>query len=197
MFLQAHYYLDVVLPVASKHILSYGMPMRKILLIALVFWFFHSVALAQQPDIDFGPAHDLQIISANQTILLSVELADDPDERAQGLMMRTEMADTAGMLFDFKRMQIVNMWMKNTLIPLDMIFLDEQGKIVTIARNTKPGSLRRISSAVPVIAVLEVNAGLSRKWQLQRGDQIVHKMFQNQQEEITEDTPDSAILLPE
>jgi len=60
-----------------------------------------------------------------------------------------------------------------------MIFLDAKGKIVTIARNTKPNSLRRISSGVAVMAVLEVNAGLSRKWGIKRGDQVQHAMFDN------------------
>jgi uncharacterized membrane protein (UPF0127 family) len=127
--------------------------------------------------VDFGPPQPLQILHGDTVIKMTVELADDPVERAQGLMFRTEMAESHGMLFDFESKRIVRMWMKNTLIPLDMIFLDEDGKVVSIARNARPRSLRTISSGVPVVSVLEINGGLARKWNLKRGDKVVHSLF--------------------
>jgi len=153
--------------------------MKNILFIALGLWFIGLTAQAEMPLVDFGPPQPLQILRGDNIVSLSVEFANSPDKRSQGLMFRKEMADDSGMLFNFENKQVINMWMKNTLIPLDMIFLNSSGKIVTIVRNTKPESLRRISSGVPVSAVLEVNAGLSQKWQLQRGDQILHAMFNN------------------
>lgn len=138
-----------------------------------------SLAFAEESVVDFGSLQPLQIVSDDRSVTLSVKFADDPAKRAQGLMFVEQMADDHGMLFDFEKSRTVNMWMKNTLIPLDMIFLDAKGKVVTIARNTKPGSLRRISSGVAVTAVLEVNAGLSRKWGVNRGDQVLHAMFDN------------------
>ncbi len=135
---------------------------------------------AAPPDLlDFGAMQLLEIVHGDQRISLSVELADDPVERAQGLMYRSAMGGNVGMLFDFEQNAVVNMWMKNTLIPLDMIFMDKTGKIITIARNTKPHSLRRVSSGVAVTSVLEVNAGLCRKWNLGRGDQVYHALFGN------------------
>lgn len=157
-------------------------------LIAVLFTsaIFASPASADQVLVDFGPAEPLQIVRGDTRISLLVEVANDPAERAQGMMFRTEMADDQGMLFDFDRVRLVNMWMKSTLISLDMIFLDQSGKIVTIARNAKPESLRRISSGVAVAAVLEVNGGLALQWGLKRGDQVMHGVFGNAPEAIVQ-----------
>jgi len=163
--------------------------MKNFLLALGLLWF--GTALAHAEDmVDFGPPQPLQIVQGDTVISLSVEFADDPITRRQGLMFREQMADTAGMLFDFETKVTVNMWMKNTLIPLDMIFLDEHGRVVSIARNAKPHSLRRISSNVPVMAVLEINAGLARKWELKRGDMVRHLMFDNEK-------PDKPVPKPE
>ncbi len=106
-----------------------------------------------------------------------VELADDDAERSRGLMFRRELADTAGMLFDFEREQPVGMWMKNTYIPLDMLFIDRRGRVVYIARQTEPHSLKTISARRPVRAVLEVRGGLTEERRIKRGDTIVHPVF--------------------
>ncbi|PHR62464.1 MAG: hypothetical protein COA47_03560 [Robiginitomaculum sp.] len=151
--------------------------MKTFLFTLIVFLLPSGYAIADGVLVDFGALQPLEIVSAEQTIRLAVEFADDPIERAQGLMHREKMADDHGMLFDFDRRSTVNMWMKNTLIPLDMIFLSKTGRVVTIARNAKPGSLRRISSGVPVSGVLEVNAGMARKWNIRRGDMVQHAMF--------------------
>ena len=82
-----------------------------------------------------------------------------------------------GMLFDFKAPRVIVMWMKDTLIPLDMLFIAADGTIVTIAENTRPLSLAAISSRVPVLGVLEVNAGTVRRLGLRAGDRVVHPIF--------------------
>ena len=106
-----------------------------------------------------------------------VEIAATPREREQGLMFRRELAPRAGMLFDFGRDGIVSMWMKNTFIPLDMVFADRNGMVRGIARNARPRSLDTISSRVPVRAVLELNGGEADRIGLALGDVIHHPVF--------------------
>ena len=109
-----------------------------------------------------------------------VEIADDDEERRIGLMHRTELAENAGMLFDFEETQPVSMWMKNTLIPLDIAFIDKDGVIRRIAAETTPRSLESISSGAPVIAVLEVNGGVFERLGVEEGDRVRHPMFNNE-----------------
>jgi uncharacterized protein len=108
----------------------------------------------------------------------TVELATTPAEREKGLMFRTSMAPDAGMLFDFKEPQMVAFWMKNTLIPLDMLFIDKTGRIVRIVERAVPESLTPISSGEPVRAVLEVNSGTASRLEIQPGDVVIHPIFQ-------------------
>ena len=104
----------------------------------------------------------------------SIELADDPAERGQGLMHRDSMARSAGMLFIFERPQPVAFWMKNTLIPLDMIFTDKTGRILHIHENAIPHDLTPISGGGGVFAVLEINGGLSAIYGFEVGDALQH-----------------------
>jgi len=113
-----------------------------------------------------GGKHDFQI-----------ELAETPDQRAQGLMFRRELAADAGMLFLFGNSDVRAMWMKNTLIPLDMLFIDETGKIVRIEQRTVPHSERTIVSGGPVSAVLELNAGTASRLVIKPGDWVRHPAF--------------------
>ncbi|WP_284735722.1 DUF192 domain-containing protein [Dongia deserti] len=92
-----------------------------------------------------------------------VEVADDPSERAEGLMYRTSLADNAGMLFLYPKPQPVEFWMKNTPLSLDIVFVREDGTIARIAESTQPMSEELISSGEPVRAVLEVKAGTMRQ----------------------------------
>lgn len=110
----------------------------------------------------------------------NIELADEPEERRVGLMYRTEMAEDAGMLFDFEKPQQISMWMKNTLIPLDMAFIDEQGVIRRIAADTTPRSLESIPSGAEVIAVLEVNGGTFERLGIEEGDRVRHPIFKSE-----------------
>ena len=106
------------------------------------------------------------------THAFTVELAISADQRAQGLMDRREMADDHGMLFDFGLTRRVAMWMKNTYLPLDMIFIRKDGTIARIAADTEPQSEAIIDSREPVHFVLELNAGSAMKLGIAPGDEV-------------------------
>ena len=119
----------------------------------------------------------LEIASKTGVHVFQVEIADTDATRAQGLMFRKSLPARHGMLFEFPQDQVITMWMRNTHISLDMIFIRKDGTIARIARNTVPMSERTISSGVPVRAVLEVNAGTSRRLGIAPGDRVAHPMF--------------------
>jgi uncharacterized membrane protein (UPF0127 family) len=104
---------------------------------------------------------------------LDVEVADDWRSQEYGLMNRKHLARNAGMIFDFHTPSMTSFWMKNTLIPLDMIFIREDGTISSIAPDAVPMSLESIKSVEPVRAVLEINGGESAKLGIAAG-QVVH-----------------------
>ncbi|WP_084418775.1 DUF192 domain-containing protein [Henriciella litoralis] len=122
---------------------------------------------------------DLTIESANGAHEFTVELADEPSEISFGLMDRETLGEDAGMLFDFGSPREPAMWMKNTLIPLDMLFITSDGSVQMIARNTVPGSLRTISPGMPVKAVLEINGGRAAELGIEPGDTVLHPVFGN------------------
>jgi uncharacterized membrane protein (UPF0127 family) len=107
-----------------------------------------------------------------------VELAATPAERAQGLMFRESLADDHGMLFDFGAAKPVAMWMRNTYIPLDIVFIRADGSIGRIAENTEPLSDAVIDSGEPVSAVLELRGGLTSERGIEVGDRVVHALFE-------------------
>jgi uncharacterized membrane protein (UPF0127 family) len=119
----------------------------------------------------------LQIMTASGRHDFSVEVMRTDEERARGLMYRRFMAANRGMLFDFKTEQPINMWMKNTYLPLDMIFIARNGSVTHVVADTEPLSERIISSNGPAFAVLEVNAGIAAKISLKPGDRVQHPMF--------------------
>lgn len=119
-------------------------------------------------------ARDLVIETGGKTRhRFHVEIAATEAERTKGLMFRRELAPDAGMLFDFGQPFMAVMWMKNTLLPLDMLFIDAEGRIVNIAERTVPGSLAPISSDAPVKFVLEVNGGATSRLRIKAGDLVV------------------------
>ena len=122
-------------------------------------------------------AGTLEIATKSGVRMFSVELAVSDEERAKGLMYRKQVPDGYGMLFDFKQEQPVSMWMKNTYVPLDMIFIRDNGRIARIAENTEVLSERIISSGEPVRAVLEVVAGTARKYGIAPGDKVAYPIF--------------------
>ena len=121
---------------------------------------------------------------AGATHVFNVEIADNQRTRAKGLMFRKEMASDGGMLFLFPRQQMLSFWMKDTPLPLDIIFIDREGEVVHIARDTKPFSLAPISSQLPSLGALEVNAGTSDALSIDVGDVIRHPYFRNSAQEL-------------
>lgn len=119
----------------------------------------------------------IQVVTKTGTHVFAVELATNDEERARGLMYRREMPAGQGMLFDFFREQELGFWMKNTYIPLDIIFIRADGTIRRIAANTEPLSDVNIPSGGPVQAVLEINGGLSKKLGIEPGDKVIAPIF--------------------
>ncbi len=106
---------------------------------------------------------------SGQVMRFSVELADDAGERSQGLMNRPKMATSAGMLFAYPQPQQVYFWMKNTLIPLDMVFADAEGQVLRVHSNAKPLDETSINGGAGVTYVLEINGGLAARLGLGAG----------------------------
>ncbi|MGY8665585.1 DUF192 domain-containing protein [Bradyrhizobium sp. UFLA05-109] len=119
----------------------------------------------------------LEIATRNGVQVFSVEMATTEEEKTTGLMYRKELADGKGMLFDFSPEQEVSMWMKNTYISLDMIFIAADGRILRIAENTEPLSTKIIPSRGLARAVLEVPAGTAQKYGIRPGDRVAHPLF--------------------
>ena len=122
-----------------------------------------------------APAEELQpltITGPGGTHEFSVEVASEPKERARGLMYRKTLAPDHGMLFDFGQTQQISMWMKNTHISLDMLFIDDAGVISTVAKRTTPFSERTIPSNAPVRYVLEINGGRADALGIRAGDTV-------------------------
>jgi uncharacterized membrane protein (UPF0127 family) len=119
----------------------------------------------------------LEIVTKSGVQVFSVEMATTEEEKTTGLMYRKELADGKGMLFDFSPEQEVSMWMKNTFISLDMIFIRADGRILRIAENTEPQSTKIIPSRGLAKGVLEVIAGTAKKYGIAPGDRVGHPLF--------------------
>jgi len=120
----------------------------------------------------------ISIITVQGPQTFHVEVMETPEQHERGLMFRRSMPADSGMLFNFHDPQPVTMWMKNTYIPLDMIFTDQTGKITWIAENAEPLSEALIPSHGPVYAVLEVNAGVVARFKIKIGDAMKASIFQ-------------------
>ena len=119
----------------------------------------------------------LDIVTAAGKTHFEIEVMKTPDQQARGLMFRRTLDDSKGMLFDFGLDRPVAMWMKNTYLPLDMVFINADGTVHRVEERTEPLSERVISSNGNVRAVLELNAGTARRIGLKGGDRIVHALF--------------------
>lgn len=108
-----------------------------------------------------------------------VELAINRDQQQKGLMYVTDMPLGSGMLFLFRTSELRTFWMKNTFIPLDMIFIEGDGKIQHIHSMAKPQDLAKITSPRPAKAVLEINGGVADKLGIEPGDVVYHSFFNN------------------
>ena len=118
------------------------------------------------------PRDVLLVETGSSQYRFEVEVADDPAERAEGLMYRQSLADNAGMLFLYPQPQPVEFWMKNTPLSLDIVFVRADGTIARIAANTTPMSEDRIPSGEPVLAVFEVKAGIMQQLGIVVGDRL-------------------------
>ncbi len=147
--------------------------MRALALVALLAL----AGFAQPAAAESGALEPLTIETGAGVHAIEVEVARTAEERRVGLMHRAELAPDRGMLFDFGATRQVTMWMKNTLIPLDMFFADEEGRIVTIAARTTPLSEKRISSGEPVRYVLEMIGGSAERLGIAVGDRLRHALI--------------------
>ncbi|MEL7429709.1 MAG: DUF192 domain-containing protein [Pseudomonadota bacterium] len=149
--------------------------MKHRLPIFLAFFLFAVPVFAQS--VDFGKREPLTIETSAGAFSFLVEIADTTEKRSQGLMFREVMRHDHGMLFDFKETRPVAMWMANTILPLDMVFINPDGTVRRIERNTKPFSRDIVTSGGPVSHVLELNAGTALQINLKEGDRIFHRFF--------------------
>ena len=135
-------------------------------------------ALAQSSEITFQKS-SLVVVTASREIKFEVELALNDAERSRGLMYREKLGPYDGMLFDFHQDAPVSFWMKNTLIPLDMVFIAGDGTIKHVHANAVPLSTEAVPSQFPVRAVLEINGGSARLLGIKPGDKVKHPIFGN------------------
>lgn len=145
----------------------------RVVLATAAFALAASVARAE------GGVEKLEIDTASGPHVYQVEMARTDAEREKGLMFRRSMAPDHGMLFDFPGNQPVAFWMKDTYIPLDMIFIGRDGHVVSVARDAKPMDETIIPSNAPTTGVLELNAGAAKAIDLEVGDEVKHPIFHN------------------
>ncbi|MFP9137189.1 DUF192 domain-containing protein [Devosia sp. XGJD_8] len=133
-----------------------------------------ALALLALPTAILADESKLVLQTATGEYSFNVQVVDTPESRAQGLMFVTELADDAGMLFDFKEERPVSFWMRNTFIPLDMIFVGADGLVRNVHVNARPHDVTSIPSDGPVQYVLEIPGGRSVEIGLQPGDRMEH-----------------------
>jgi uncharacterized protein len=152
------------------------------LLRSFVFSVFMWLALswgasAQEP----AKVEPLTIVTAKDAVIFSAEIANTDELRARGLMFRHRLPEDRAMLFDFGEPRPAAMWMKNTYISLDMLFVRADGTIAAVAENTEPLSLQVISVQEPVKGVVEVAAGTVKRLGIMRDDKVFHGIFKTEE----------------
>ena len=154
---------------------------RRLLLTAALALALSGAACAQSAPMDEAgnPLEALTVVTDSGEHAFWVEIADDEAERARGLMYREPLADDRGMLFQFPDMAERGFWMENTPSPLDIVYIDDQGRIVSIARHTTPYSRQTIPSYGAAKGVLEVRAGRTEEIGAEPGDVVRHPFFNN------------------
>ncbi len=146
------------------------------LCVAMAVVFAATLSSAQQGEPMRLPIEEQKLVAktAQGEFSFEIELADEVSERSRGLMFRTDLPPNRGMLFDFGETDTVAMWMQNTPLPLDMVFILEDGTVEKIAERTTPFSPAIVSSGKPVAYVLELRAGVARMIGLKPGDKLAH-----------------------
>ena len=158
----------------TRRLIDWRDGFRALLALAL-FGLILGRATAQ--DAASGPTESLSIVGREGRHLFAVEVMRTDAERSRGLMYRRAMAPDHGMLFDFQAVAPVAMWMKNTYLPLDMVFIRADGTIARIATDTEPLSTKVIPSGEAVLSVLELNAGTTARLGIHAGDRVEHPLF--------------------
>jgi uncharacterized protein len=151
--------------------------MRRVVLAFLILSFSLIGKPAFAEDASLSKIEPVTIATDNGATMFTVEIADTEPLRERGLMFRQRLPEDRGMLFDFGQSQPVGMWMKNTYIPLDMVFIRADGSIAYVAENTIPQSLDVVGVHEPVRGVLELAAGTAHRIGLRAGDLVYHRIF--------------------
>jgi uncharacterized protein len=147
-------------------------PIRSSLL-SLAFLAFAAIgALAEDMRVE-----EVVVVTKTGRHAFQAEIADTPEQRSKGMMFRTELASGRAMLFDFGKERPIAMWMKNTRVALDMIFIRADGSVVGFKKDAVPESTAVISPKFPALAVLETVAGTAERIGLEVGDKVEHAMF--------------------
>ena len=161
----------------SSKVFALGMSKVKILIFILLSFF---ICLSQiSSSQEKFPTGELTIKTKEASYNFDIELALDDSHRQYGLMFRKNLPEMNGMLFIYDDKKRISMWMKNTFISLDILFITENGKIMRIAKSQKPRSLSLIRSRGEAKAVLELNGGLADKLDIEVGDEIIYSAFGN------------------
>ncbi len=147
------------------------------LVLICVFCLTGSAASAQSGLATFEREELTIVTQDGEEHSFTVEMALDPKQQAQGLMFRREMAADAGMLFIYQPSREAVMWMQNTFLPLDMLFIKGDGRIVKIVERTVPQSTKRIPSGEAITGVLELNGGTVSRLGIKEGDRVEHSSF--------------------
>jgi uncharacterized protein len=146
---------------------------------AALFVFFLVIATVFMPHVSNAQMKrdTLILVTAAGDRKIDIEVARSVDEQAKGLMFRTSLADTSGMLFPYTPPRELTMWMKNTYIALDMVFIRPDGIVHRIEARTEPLSETIVSSGGPMAAVLELSGGAAERLGLKAGDRVIYPHF--------------------
>lgn len=157
--------------------LKVRLPGLLVVLLATALGLLASPARAQVLDLASYPQSSLEIAAKGARHKFEIWIADTPERQRQGLMYVRDLPANQGMLFVNESSRVSSFWMKNTYIPLDMLFIDARGKIVEIFANTTPLSLEPVGPVTPVLAILELRGGESARRGLRKGDRVIHPAF--------------------
>lgn len=182
----------------TRHTARFAAPLSALLLaLALAMPAAAQVAGADLTDpteedaqVEYGGPEPVTVQTAEGSVTFTVELAETEAARARGLMHRDELAEDEGMLFDFGTERPVSIWMRNTEIPLDILYVRSDGEIAKIVANAQPYSERSLPSDFPVIAVLEIAGGQAHENGIRPGDFVEHAWFEG--EDVDSDTAPAA-----